>query len=93
MAQKLRFRLPQIPCSIVGAVYDGFYGNRTKKVINQDSFQIHKWWHQRGDLQPEGESSVAGPMRLSDGAFSPVIGRSIEDQEVAFVMAPLFRAR
>lgn len=35
----------------------GFYGNGTKKVINQDSFQIRRWQHPRGGLQPEGENS------------------------------------
>lgn len=58
MARKLRFRLPPVPCSVVETVLGSFYGNRTKKVVNQDTFQTHRWKPQRGSLQPSGEDSA-----------------------------------
>jgi hypothetical protein len=35
------FRLPPIPCSGVAGVLRGFYSNRAKKVISQDTFHFH----------------------------------------------------
>lgn len=44
------FKLPQIPCFNV-KFHDFFCRNRTKKVINQDTFQVHWWKHQRGSYK------------------------------------------
>lgn len=48
-----------------------FYNNITRRVINQDAFQIYRWEHQRDPLQESGQvSAIDRPQMLSDNTLS-----------------------